>query len=881
VEGRLVRIDAPRHASRPASQARLPAGDPRPRVGPLARILLLVAIAFLARVPLAGAEFFQNEPPAAGDGAAQDPLIEDLRGSNEKSTLAAQALLLAVHQNRDAKAPRYQAFLDLILTREHLVAFPQDFEVAEKLLAAMGYLSTQGTGFPSSGDRVLPLLAIGPENFRRAVRGALLNFIQAETASGTLAASATYRALVSRLQAQEGAPPAAGSLSEICLILREIDPKELVGLLVENLVRTSRREKPGAREAEWMDLYILELRRFLLLDFSTVEGWENWWRENRSRSFVSLSSAALKSFHQKRVQLWERTFQRLKDSGSPDRYLGALQDAFELDVSADMRQAVLQAAGAFPAWLKDLRPMADAPSAVVLDDAARDQALGRGATFILRILEGKDYRPVSSETRRTAMSALQKYNGFISRSPVLLDRVVAWVLEELRSAPPPAGAAVAGSRLDANGDAPRQHLLELLRTIGTLRLADDVIRQFLVETITPRQPAWQPDIEILSEAVTALGKLQEKRPDRASIRLILDLHAYATEPLEKEWRPLRRACVMALHVAPVDPEDREAVRRLYEGTLAQADEGQQRIPAIIGLGILARGGDRQAVESLRAVLENRARYDSSEVSAVIDALAYLGGETALSCLLDALASKEKPFQDQVWGKVTSLLKGGGRELLAWLMERLERRAFEEDLRTYSEILVRLAQEPELKDLLAEDKLKLDDPASLDSFWRCLWIEVRAHEALGKEDSALARLSQWTDFVRRNDRVQEQRPGASRELEQLRSRLQEEAALTVSLLQEPPREAADLARHFTRILVLADEEPSNRWRLLHWMLNELQALKASPRNQSLLQELQTQLSQAPLKQIVESLPATLQERFQKEFSSARDRLRAPADATSGG
>ncbi len=814
-------------------------------------------------------------PPSAlaqnADGA-RDPVLDALQAaaeSSDQSALAAQTLLQAILDD-SSRAESYRAFLDRVLALDNLRRNARDVPVAEKLVTALGFLAASGKVFPGGADKLRPLIGFGPPGLRREVRKALLGFIRAEIRAAPTGESPTFRALGEQLTTNS--PPPAPVMREISLVLREVDPKALLGLLVQGMLKNSGATAPR----ENTGVYIAELRDLLLLDLPTVEAWEAWWRENRSKGFHEILAEGHQRFHEQRVQLWQRTFQKVRESANPERYLGVLADTFAVDFTRAMREAVLDAYGAFPAWLRDTRFTGEIPGVGVIDDAARARYLERAARRLLAVVDGTEDPHVSREVKRAALSALAKYNGHVIKSPELEAAVATVLHRELESVL----ASPVEDHASGLGSAARHlYALELVRTVGALRIHDEEIHAILKGVVQDELDGRSGDVDLLTEAVVALGRILERSVEIEVVDMLISLHARVRGSTAEPMKRLRNACVTGLKVQVDDAGARERVRTLYSSVLERPDERPERIPAVIGLGILARAGDDRSVELLKGVLASRDEYEPSEVVAVIDALAYLGGREALECFVDFVNARDKPFADQVWQKVLTILKGGNQELFAWLIKELERRGFESDVREYSSALVRLAADPDAGGYLSGAKVNFADRAAFLRFWESALARIHAHEVLGQETEALGYVAQLSELVVKSEKASALRPEIGRELAAIRSRLDEKTALRAALRAPKTLETRDLVSRFKKILLMSVGDPAARWRGLTWALQELQGLEAGPDRSKLVAAIDEALSQPDMAPLWDGIPERRQALFRKELLAAGTGAPA-ADGDSG-
>lgn len=806
--------------------------------------------------------------PGRAQQETLDPLLQSLFADDQKSAAAAHGVLVTISEGTDPKASEYREFVQRILDPANLAERTDHVAVADKLVAAMGILSAADSPFPGGADLMLGLLGTGPESLRRTVREALRSLIRRELSEGPR--SPTLESLGRRIAHNSAPPPDV--LTEASRVLWDVDGKALLGLLVEGMKKNNHpvaSEDPGSEAGEdATSSYIVQLRRRLLLDLHTVEDWSAWWEANRDRSLESILDDARAVVDQRRARLWKQTIQRIKDTASPEPYLGTLIDTFMLDLSTDVRIAVLDELGSFPLWLQDTR-FPKGP----LDPAVRDGLVARAVSFLLNVLlEREEIHHLPLDIKAEAVAALGSYHGALDRQESLREPVIEALLEALERHDPMAS----GNTWNLTQ---RAYTLELVRTVGLLRISNEKIRGFLRTFLSDESRPVQRDAEMVTLAVGSLGKLLTRQAHTESVELILDLYERHRDRKEKAWRDLRKTCVSALNLPVEKGPVRDRVRALYQEILDRSGDEPEKIPAIIGLGILAKDGDDAAAGVLVDVLRRRTKFEVSQVHAVVDALAYLGSRKALSCFFQFFGVDDQPFAEQIWKKTVNLIKSDDSALFEWLVGELQQRGFQADNIDFARVLMRLSQEPELADLFSVQKLSLEAREPVVRFWTVFMARLRALVLVGSEEEALASAEAMAAFLEKSEAMSTLLPGAREELDAARAELQLKRAARSALEASPLPAASELLPAFTAILEhirSSNGSPLRRWQTLAWIRLNLQRLEPSDPAHALASALAEELARAAndaASPIWRDIPPEVRTSFLGSLQAEVDRLKS--------
>ncbi len=824
-------------------------------------------------------------PPVAVPGAfpAGDPLIENLEGAEpEKGGLAARDLIAQIVQPQSPRRADYLAYLRKCLSPESIPAGNSGAAssgavysgavssgpaaAAERLVAALAYTASSGQPYPAEGaELVLRLAGFGPDGLRKTVRDALEAFVLAERRGGS---SLTVNALGARIQADP--PPAAAVLDEVSSVLWRVQGKELLQSLVSAISRNKANPK--------VDLgpFIQALRDRLGLGFSSAEEWERWWAENHETGIEVILEVAHRQLRVRAAEFWRRMYRRLENAGDPEALLGSIADIVEQELGWELRAAAVEALGAFPDWLRSGQA-APNRGAGAPDESRWAATTSRALALLLKFLPAPGQPPQSApEVRRKALIALRSYAAHLAKSPREEELVLAAIQEGFGRAFPelPAGGSNGGS--GRGGGWSRADRLELVRTAGILHLQE--IRP-QIERLLPDGPMPSgTDGEFLVEAIGALGRILERKLVRESVERLVKVFRAYPEAADKTHRDVRKACVTALNLRIEDPNLRDLVRQFHIEVIANPDDRVGRVPAIIGLGILAKGGDADAVDALAELLQGRAQFEPSEVTAAADSLSYLGGRQSLEHLLPYLDAKDKPFNDHVWRKCVGILKGSGPDLLAWMLESIEEQAYRKDQVDLLATIVRLTEEKELAPSLAPERVATAGGDQFLAYWKCLRARSHALETAGDEKRAAGELTLLRGILIADAKIKDAHRSAEEELNRELARLTKKAELKAVLARGsalPEQMPRDLLG-----LVQPSDPPESRWRELQWVRKQLQGRPASPDSLKLAEEMLVLLPAPAAQPLWRELDPAVRERFLKSLEAIRDQLKAAAGRPGG-
>jgi len=809
-------------------------------------LALLALIALLApdaaRVSSSDAPLTLEAPsPAALDGsgvASETPFDpSEIEGADPKvADLAAHRLLEVISsrepRNETARAAQLNYLLEKL--RPEIIqraasspaASSRDLVCAERLVdASATWVISSGVPFPRASEVIQPLLGLGPPSLRDAVKRALKALVREELkdarrrnpeAPGADGGSATYGALAGKLL--DTSMTSEAFIRDACSVLWETDGKSLLGTLVHVLLlqSTAPAGSPGARVAQ---LCLEDLEARTAISFSSVDAWQKWWTEVKDLSVDRIIADAQARTREEYVVNWRQMLRRLRETGDRERLFLALQDTLDSANSIELRVAAVGALGDYADWVEDMRPTVNGEPIGAEDP--REKLLARGVVRLVALFQGNGALGERREVYRAALTSLRQYHAFLEHNPRLLESVSQIVSDQIQQ--------LAREPQTQDGT----DTLEVIRLAGALRVAS---ARVFVEGILAEDRPGDDGLELLAAAANCLARLLEKGVNAEAAALLMSQFKKTRLGPEKAVRELRRACVNALGVGSPIPEVRAELRAFLREVLLGSSpipvagsplrgDKDLRIPAILGLGTLARQKDAGAFDALAEVLVRQSQFEPQEVVAAVDSLAYVGGEPALSALLGTLVGAhgelEKTVEEHLLKKVLSLVEAGGGATCAWVLESLEGRALEEGSRAALERVLTLGAAPQMEQLLSAEKLEASNDARLESLARAKMAVARAADALGKDDAAAAALAGLNDLLVKAPALRDKHPDLVASLAAFRSTAAARAALQNRLGKSDATEPAQVVKDL-RALVALDATPSARWRTFWWVERKLAA-----------------------------------------------------------
>ena len=837
----------------------------------------MVLLVTLACLPVT--TYSAEDPQAAGlpELLLKDELVQkDPRVRKLVEEKGANAMIFLQQMLQDGPNQfQYEKFLGKILDPDQFAGSVAQIELAQTLVRTMGVLVTDNQ-FKNLGSRVdllIDLIGKGPESFRKALRETLLIFIRQEQAEGK---QETIQKLGQKLVRNHA--PSREEIREISKILWHADGKSLVSFLIDGLELN---QENALRDPTTVSGYIIELRRRLLLDWTTVEDWTAWWQENEGDSIETILAESQRAYVKRRVGLWRKNLQRFREIAEPTSYFWALEESFALDSLEEARIAALAELAEFPVWLKEVRN-----DPATFDEAAREKLLEGGVELLLEVLEGLGaYTHESISVRKSTMSALGAFAKVIGDRDVeatgsrgeLRKKVVVALLKDLETHAP-----LDLSTWDVDN---HEYRVEFIRTVGVLGVSKvhAPLRQLLEKSASASS---KDDLEVLQEAVDSLGKIlkgnkiAEVNRGVSQILAVYELARARDDKAKKDrqnqstLRELRKTCINAVHLGITDAETRLQVRGVYRKILSpDAKDVPERIPAIIGLGILA-DSDEAARQLLIGVLRERDKYELSEVSTAVNALAYLGDKKALGCLVEFLPARDRPFADQVWKRAVNVLKRGTPALRSWVVSELEQSGFESGSADYARVIVGLAKEPDLASLSFTEKSNWDDAELL---WQSALSEIAAMGLLGEYENALERVRDLKGLWDANNKVLKLGDDAKARLDQLGSVLESKQAFSVSLNKNPLPPVDDMQKSLLSIVGKeAGGDARERWFRLAWAQLQLQQVRSSEGSRELLRQFVASVDSDAVDW--EGIPEESRKRYVKSIAETGAKLQEENDSS---
>jgi hypothetical protein len=789
----------------------------------------------------------------------------ELEGGDAKvAALQAHRLLQSIASKQANDSPSRASRLNYLLEKLNpvqVIRSEADIVTASRLVDAMAtWTTSSGPPFPRAADVLLPLIGIGPPGFREAVIGAVKAIVKHEIASGRRGAPGAQPTLdVLAARFAEGPLPSEPFARDAARILWETDGKKLLEVLVTTITRHAEAGPraapagappgtpttpttlpagtpttlpagtavpappaatppvPGASTTQpglaLATVCLEELRSRTALDFPTVDGWKKWWNECRALSLERILEDAQRRSREVYASNWRQLVRRLRETGDSERILLAIQDTIENVYTSELRIAAVLALGDFAEWALEGRGGEAKSDAKLQEDDPRARLLAKAVQILMSVFQPRDFYVERPEVLRGALASLRKYNLFLERNPELLAEVSRIVIARFQ-------ALFLGEREAGNED-----LLETIRLAGALRVAGAV--GFIEGLLRESRSSGEDDLAIVTAAVTSLGRIADKGISPETASLILDQLKQPRAGAEKSVREFRRACVAALTAGSESPAVRAELLAFFKETLLGSADKDLRIPAILGLGTLARQKEAGALAALEEVLARQDDFEPREVIAAIDSIAYVGGEAALGSFVKPLPrSTDKEVEEHLLRKTAGIIEEGGVEALAWMFEKLETAGLGEDSTRPAAFAVAVAGEPQVKPLLLADKLDLGDGAKAEAWWRSVLALARASDLVGSDEELDAMVAGLSERVLRAPALKEKVPRSAVDLAGIKATLERRAEVRANLSRADSIDPAMLVRDLAA-LTTAPPAVLDRWRNLRWILRQLSS--AVPRD----------------------------------------------------
>lgn len=665
------------------------------------------------------------------------------------------------------------------------------------------WITSSGPPFQGVSEAVLPLVGEGPPEFREAVIRAVSALIFHEELAGESPALAVLAA-----RFLETPPPSKAYILDASGILWETNGKVLIGSLVGVLMRysTAVDGSPGFRMATNC---LEELRGRLPLDFPVADSWQEWWNEQKQLPLDRILASAERQARGEYLANWRQIMGRLRETGDPERVLLAIQDTLENSYSLELRIAAVEALGEFSGWVQQLRLSTDPDADPDVKGGLKDRLLTKSVQSLSSLFGRKSICVERADVLRAALSALRKYHGFLERNPDLRTEVSRIVVDRIHQL-----------AVEENERNP-EDLLEIIRLAGQLRVKET--RGFVESLVRDAQTSAAPKLELLTAAIDTLGRLLNGGANEATAALLMGhFKMRLTGASEKAVRGLKRACVKALSAGSESPRVRADLRELYKGILFNSADKDLHVPAILGLGTLARQSDAGSLGELVNVLAHQDQFEPGDVKAAIEEIAYVGGETALSSFLDHLCvftASDKVVQDHLLRKILSLVVASGRSTFVWTLERMVRLSIEDDSLICLEYAERLCSEPQLEGLLSPEKVDLASHDKVKWFLEASLARAAVADALGKEEEVQAMLAELSELRQKLPEASEKFPKAVAALTAVKESLTQRASLSSRLTNLEAVEDVALIKDFEALLS-ADGSLTGRSSNFRWILRQL-------------------------------------------------------------
>ena len=828
------------------------------------RRLIVPAIVIVAF--LAGSRALpRTQSPAPAPAAERAFRQDQLEGADERvGSLAALALVQATvgtDPAREAWREQHRQFIHRQLDPSRfsgaVPGSPDPYGPAPRRIieAIATFTASSGPPFTEIDSLLLGLLGRGPQSLRDAVVEALVGLIEWEARQGPAGSGRVVAAVEKHIL--HNPPQGEPVLADASRVLWRGDGKRFLSAAMTALEQ-NREKYPWS-----VDLYLRELRDRLRVDFPTPDDWSRWWESQKERSLAEIFADCQRQLSEDAARQWRQLLRRVRETQNAEQLRLALKEALEESSLADVRLAAVSALGDYAEWIRTVK-LADEPGAAAADH--RDRLLLQTFVLLIDVIQGRLHPHEQRRVRRAAFVALRSYKPFLDRHAELAQPISELVLESLQ------GALANGAYLQSAAE--RSDLLEVLRTAGALEVAAarDFVEDFVRSLVSaPRSD----DLELLSTAAVALGRLVKGQLRLDTARLFIALFGTRADPAQPGTglRELRRACVAALNARPEDEQVQDVVRDFYVRVLREGAE-ELRIPTILGLGTLAQGMDEGALEALVRVVEQPGVYRSQEITAAIDAIAYVGGRRALAQFLPLLGRREELLRNDptvfahLWRKVVGLVKLEGAVSLADVLETLGRLAAARDSVLYLECALLLCREAELQQLVSADDLDVGDAARLGALWRTAVLQARYAELVDEAGALPPVVKQLVTLQGKDPQVQAKVPrevAALDEYLQRRSRRDAVRARLATPSGDPMGVADEL-----RTLVEPQAPQEQRWLALRWIERQLaadtfRAVDGAPAIHARWLEI---VGSPAAEALFQDLPATFGKRYRERIEGLR-------------
>ncbi len=665
----------------------------------------------------------------------------------------------------DVTARARQVHLDFLVAVLH----PEDVgklgsgtseSIAERVVVAQRIVQAIALGgrdggppFEHVADVLLPLLGRGPDELREAVVSAVLALTgwERQAAAGEEPPGPTVLdVLGARITGGVGeipkAPPAT-VLADVSRILWEVDGKRFLDRAITGMILFN------DSAPQTVSLYLGELRSRLLIDFPSPQGWKEWWDRHKDMTLPRIFTESQRKLSADQAAAWRVTLKRLSENDDPERLTSELEAVLESEYTVEKRLVAVAAFGEFPDWVRTLK----LPGAAAEQEKVREAYLARSCGRLIDVARGMAREHEYPEVSRAALAALSLYQQFLERDDFgLRARLVQLIDARFER--------VLATRPMSSGDTRWAHwkaeLIELVRAAGALKVLE---ARVAVEGILS-DPDLVADIAMIRASLQAIGRMVKSGLSLGTANLVVRVFEAAKSGSGQESFELRADCASVLEARPEDETVRDFLRTFHVQQLHQHEEPKLHIPAIGGLSTLAQGNDERAREALVDVLASPERYDTQVLIAVVNAVAYVGGNEALEQFLPFLrgrrgsSGKEKDIADHLLSKVKGTLVPRGVEGLDWLLARLETRAYAVDDLAYLRFGLDVVGDPKFGHLLlvgsGESTATNGD---LRASWSASLAHLRAVELTTGDAAAAAAYGRLVGLSRRAPLLKEKVP----------------------------------------------------------------------------------------------------------------------------
>ena len=785
-------------------------------------------------------ELAASAQESGGLGQANgDSLVElekKLAGDDDDvGRLAAFRLVEVVASNDAARKNEQRLHLEFLrkkLTVANVLSEAMDLVAAERIVSALGtWISSNGPPFGGVREILLPLIGLGNSDFRAALTRALTALVRVEQAEAA-AESATLQSLSDALLAADEPPPSI--VQDATQVIWAANPKRALSTIIAALEKHTAANDRAARGR-----FLEELRFRVPINFPTTEGWRTWWEAHKDLPLEQIYVASLETTQSAAASNWKALLRRLRETGDAEHVLLAIQDTLAESANRSVRLAAVEALGDYAQWVRSSTEEGTGAEKAL----SRDQLLSRAVQILVSVARRRAFPLENPDVLRGTFAALQQYHVFLDREPPLAASVSA-LLEEILD-----------ESIRPQDPSHREFLLEALRLAGALRVEKaGVVAERILSS---GEGGWPGDLDVLTTAVAALGRLSEGSLSLETVSLVIEQFKRERDADAGAVSDFRRACVAALQGGSKSSEVRTVLRTFYGELLSEGAPKEHRVRAILGLGSLAQQEDTEALGKLVELLERPADFTAQELMAVLDSIAFLDDDGVVGRMLAHLPRQERVVQDYILKKIVGLVEKGGLGRLHEAVQRLQGMALASDVNGIPlEYVDRICSDPAVAALLAPEKSDLANKPSLIQFWDCTLSWARSRGVGGDVPGAQELVARLEVVVGSNPAIQQMYPAGVAASSAFAQSLGGRGALASAIQTAEPAAVVKSIATWLQIETVDVARLGN----LRWVVQQLGALSEGDRRTRLIELLSSWLVSSEAEAFWADLPDEVRERL---------------------